>query len=101
MDVELPDTGCNIIRNSESFYNYSDDRTVRDTYYIYEGKAVLESTSINQYGYTYTGQCISTGDLVYKPELKEVFFPLVSIVLSLLLYYGAYKLMLSHWWRYK
>lgn len=101
MDVQLPDTGCNIINNATSFYNYSADGKTRDVYYIYEGVAHLQSSSYNQYGYTYSGTCLQTGDLIFRPEYKEFIFPLASIIISLLLFYFAYKLMLSHWWRKK
>lgn len=80
MDVELPVTGCNIINSATSFYNYSSDGRTRESYVIYEGKALLQSTSTNQYGYTYTGDCLSTGDLVYKPELV-VYYPIVAFCL--------------------
>lgn len=80
MNVELPNTGCNIINNSTSFYNYSDDLKTRETYIIYDGKAILQARTTSQYGYTHTGDCLVTGDLVYKPELK-VWFPIVSIII--------------------
>lgn len=99
MNVELPDTGCNIINSSTSFYNYSPDRLTRKTYIIYDGSAILQAESYNQYGYSYSGTCLTTGDLVYKPEYKEIIWPLISIVACLFLFFGAYKLILSHWWR--
>ena len=100
MDVELPE-GCNIINSSSSFYNYTNNNRTRALYYIYEGKALKANESFNQYGYDYSGTCLVTGDLVYQPDQKEVWFPIVSIIVSLILFYGAYKLILSHWWRYK
>lgn len=80
MYVELPTTGCNILRSDSSFYNYSPDSRTRSTYYIFDGQAKLESATYNQYGYTYTGDCLSTGDLIYRPEYKEVLLPFFSIV---------------------
>lgn len=77
MNVELPTTGCNIINSSTTFYNYSSDSRTRDSYVIYEGVAHKQSSTYNQYGYTYTGDCLSTGDLVFKPELG-VYFPVIS-----------------------
>lgn len=87
MDVVLPSTGCNIINSSTSFYNYSTDGHTRETYVIYDGKAILQSSNTSQYGYTYTGTCLSTGDLVYKPEL-DVYFPILAFILccSILLF---------------
>lgn len=77
MDVVLPASGCNIINNSTTFYNYSNNNRQRDTYIIYDGKAFLQSTSTSTTGYNYTGTCLHTGDLVYKPELS-VYFPVIS-----------------------
>lgn len=73
MDVRLPDTGCNILNSATSFYNYSDDTRTRETYIIYDGQAHKTGETYNQYGYSYTGTCMETGDLVYKPEL-EIYF---------------------------
>ena len=96
MDVELPTTGCNIINSSTSFYNYSSDAKTRENYVIYEGKAILQSTTYNQYGYSYSGTCLHTGDLIYKPEL-QVYFPLLSFTLISFTFYLAYKIIL---WRF-
>lgn len=87
MDVVLPSTGCNIINSATSFYNYSPDSRTRETYFIYEGKALLQSTTTNQYGYTYTGDCLNTGDLIYKPEIS-VYFPVIAFLIccSILLF---------------
>ena len=87
MNVELPTTGCNIINSSTSFYNYSSDSRTRDYYVIYDGKAFLQNSSYSQYGYTYSGTCLETGDLVYKPEV-QVYFPILSFMLvcSILLF---------------
>lgn len=91
MNVELPTSGCNIISSSTSFYNYSDDLRTRETYVIYEGVAKKQSESYNQYGYSYTGECLNTGDLVYKPELK-VWFPIVSIIILFFICKLAFRL---------
>lgn len=79
MNVELPSSGCNILISSTSFYNYSSDRYTRNRYYIYDGVARLESSVTSSYRYDYTGTCLHTGDLVYKPELK-VYFPILSFI---------------------
>ncbi len=80
MDVDLPDTGCNILISSTSFYNYSSDLRTRDRYYIYDGVAHKESSTYSQYGYTYSGDCLSDGSLVYRPEL-QVYFPILQFIL--------------------
>lgn len=87
MDVELPTTGCNVINSATSFYNYSPDSRTRNNYYIYEGRAYLQSSTYSQYGYTYSGDCLVTGDLKFKPEL-DVYFPILSFLLvcSILLF---------------
>lgn len=96
MDVELPKTGCNIINSSTSFYNYSSDSRTRENYIIYEGKAILQSSTYNQYGYSYSGTCLHTGDLIYKPEIK-IYFPFISFILVCFTFYLAYKIVL---WRF-
>lgn len=94
MDVTLPDTGCNILISSNSFYNYSSDRRTRQRYYIYDGVAHLESSSNSTYGYDYTGTCLSTGDLVYKPEL-QVYFPLASFCVICFLLIIIYRIIIK------
>lgn len=93
MNVELPSTGCNIINTATSFYNYNTNDTVRDTYIIYDGKAIKQSTSNNQYGYSYTGKCLNTGDLVYRPEVKDFWMPNVAIGAFLLIVIMIFKLL--------
>lgn len=94
MEVQLPSTGCNIINNATSFYNYSQDGRTRDVYYIYEGVPYLQSSSYNQYGYTYSGTCLQTGDLIYKPEL-QVYYPALSILLFLVILSVIYHLIIK------
>lgn len=99
MNVELPAEGCNVINSASSFYNYSPDSRTRDTYIIYDGKAIKQASTYNQYGYNYSGECLITGDLVYKPEYKDVFFPALSIIFAILIFYLAFKLILGRFWR--
>lgn len=94
MDVELPSTGCNIINSATSFYNYTNNDRTRSLYYIYDGKALLANTQTSNTGYNYTGSCLSTGDITYKPELK-VWFPLVSVYIFLTVFILIYKVMLK------
>lgn len=95
MDVVLPATGCNILISESSFYNYSPDSRIRERYYIYEGKAHKQSTDTSQYGFTYSGTCLSTGDLVYRPELKEVWFPLASIISFIFIIFMIYHIIIK------
>lgn len=94
MNVDLPDTGCNILISSNSFYNYSPDSRTRERYYIYDGKAFLESSSYSQYGYTYSGDCLSDGSLVYKPEV-QVYFPILSFCLICFILIMIYRIFLK------
>lgn len=94
MNVELPSTGCNIINSATSFYNYSPDYRTRENYVIYEGKAFLQSSTYNQYGYSYSGDCLRTGDLVYKPEL-DVYFPLAAFCVISFILIIIYKLIIK------
>lgn len=93
MNVELPSEGCNIINSATTFYNYSADSRTRDTYIIYDGKAIKQSSSYNQYGYTYTGECLNTGDLVYKPEVKDFWMPHMAIGAFLIIVIMIFKLL--------
>lgn len=95
MDVELPSSGCNIINSSTSFYNYHDDSHYRDYYIIYDGQAILQSSSYSQYGYTYSGSCLNTGDLVYKPEFKDVLFPIACLGIFLFILGLVYKIIIK------
>ena len=94
MDVVLPDSGCNILISSSSFYNYSSDSRTREQYYIYDGVAKKQSSTYNQYGYTYTGDCLVTGDLVYKPEL-QVYFPLLQFCVICFVFLMIYRVFLK------
>lgn len=98
MNVELPTTGCNVINSSTTFYNYSNDSRTRETYIIYDGQAKLQSSSYNQYGYTYSGDCLSTGDLIYKPEIK-IYFEFISLFILLCCFGLALYLFFFKWWR--
>ena len=96
MEVELPTYGCNIINSANTFYNYSTDGHTREYWIIYEGKALLQSSTYNQYGYTYTGTCLTTNDLIYKPELK-IYMPIFSFMIVCAAILLAYKIVL---WRF-
>lgn len=94
MDVQLPSSGCNILISDSSFYNYSSDSKTRERYYIYDGKAFKAESVYNQYGYTYSGDCLSTGSLVYRPEL-EVYFPVISFILVCALFLFIYHIFIK------
>lgn len=98
MNVDLPTTGCNIINSSSSFYNYSNDNHTRTNYILYDGKAIKQSVSTSTYPYTVTGDCLTTGDLVYKPELS-VIFQTISLCLALFIFVVISKVLLRKWWR--
>lgn len=94
MDVELPTTGCNILTSATSFYNYSNNNRTRKTYYIYEGVAHLQSETTSTYGYDVTGTCLSTGDLVFRPEVR-VYFPILSFVIICTILLFIYHIMIK------
>lgn len=94
MDVELPSYGCNIINSSTTFYNYSNNNRTRETYIIYDGVAHLQATQTNQTGYNYTGTCLNTGDLVYKPEL-DVYFPVISFCVVCFILLMIYRIFIK------
>lgn len=92
MNVELPNTGCNILYANNTIYNYSDDRHIRSQYNIYDGKIFLTGTSTSGYGYDVTGTCLVTGDLVYKPEIK-VYFEIISVIIFYLIVRLVFRLL--------
>lgn len=95
MNVELPSTGCNVLQSSTTFYNYSPDARTRSLYIIFDGEAHLRETTTSQYGYTYTGTCLSTGDLVYKPEFSGFWFPLFSTIVFCAILQFLYHLIIK------
>lgn len=98
MNVELPNTGCNILDGDSVVYNYSTDGHTRTKYTIYEGVAQMSSTSTSSYGYTYSGTCLVTGDLVYKPE-TEVYFTFIAGMMIGVALYIIYKIILERFLR--
>lgn len=95
MEVILPESGCNILTSDNTFYNFSVNRKRRRTYVIFDGVAYLSSESNLESGYTYTGTCLTTGDLIYKPEYKEVLFPLFSFCVIIFIFCFIYHLMIK------
>lgn len=80
MDVELPSTGCNISSSSGYIDNYSGN--IRTRYLVNENKLVkVYSTSYSNRPSDYI--CLSTGDLVYKPELA-IYFQFISAIMILI-----------------
>lgn len=93
MDVELPSEGCNIINSATSFYNYRNNNRTRSLYYIYDGKARKASENTQQNAYIYTGECLVTGDLVYRPEYKEFIMPNVAILIFFMICLLVFRLL--------
>lgn len=98
MNVELPNTGCNIISGPDSFYNYSPDGRTRSLYYIYQGKAFLSNVSTSNSNYNYNGTCLNTGDLLYSPE-STVYFTHLAIFAFLFVLWLAIRAFFRPWWR--
>lgn len=85
MEIELPSNGCNVYYGTylENFY-----RGTRSRYYFNNDNLILNSTTT--YTYEPTGvNCVSTGDITYKPE-HQVYFPFLAsivVVFALVLIY--------------
>lgn len=94
MNVDFPDTGCNIINSATSFYNYSTDGHYRDSYIIYDGQPKKQSSQYSQIGYTYSGDCLVDGSLVYKPEL-QVYFPLLNFIIVCFVLLLVYRIIIK------
>lgn len=82
MEIQLPTTGCNISQSAGYIDNYNN--TTRTRYLISENKlTMVYRTTYNSLPTGYT--CLSTGDIIYKPELA-IYFPILAggmIVLAL------------------
>lgn len=94
MEVEIPSGGCFIASGSSTFYHYLNNQRI--TYYLYDGKLVRGSSS------SYTSlpngyHCLSSGDLVYKPEI-DVYFPFMSLFIILVGMYLVYDLIIKRLW---
>lgn len=94
MYVELPTTGCNILNSATSLYNYSPDGQTRQTFVLLDGNIYKTAESYNQYGYTYTGTCLNTGDLVYKPEIK-IYFEFIAGIVVGIIFWLIFKLIIK------
>lgn len=83
----IPTTGCNVLSNSETLYNYSNN--VRRTYRQVGGKWIFtEQTTYTQVPNQY--QCISLNDLhsnaVFEPMLYFISFVLFIVCVYLFFY---------------
>lgn len=92
MEIELP-SGCNVINSATSFYNYTNNNRTRALYYIYEGQIIKSNEQTNVNPYTYTGECLQTGDLIYKPEYKEFVFPNIAIIMFFVIVIIVFRLL--------
>lgn len=94
MEIELPSTGCNIFYGSY-IDNYSSDGRTRTRYYFNEGQLIQNNTSQSNYNSIPSGAtCITTGDLIYKPEL-EVYVPFLASSLFILVLILVYKIFIK------
>lgn len=90
MEIQLPSNGCTI------FYGSYVDHYLNNTrrrYYINNDKLVLNNTS--SYNSIPSGSnCISTGDLVYKPEMA-IEFPFLAFGLIAFAIFMVYKVIIK------
>lgn len=77
MEVEIPENGCSILESDSVFYTYRDNDYIRDKYVIYDGVVHLSESVASSEAFTYSGDCLATGDLVYEPAVN-VYFPLLA-----------------------
>lgn len=95
MEVEIPSGGCFIASGSNTFAHYLNNQRI--TYYLYDGKLVRGSNS------SYTNMpsgyhCLSTGDLVYKPEIP-VYFSFMSMCIVAFSGILLYNLVIKKLWQ--
>ena len=94
MEIELPSTGCNVFYGSY-LDNYTNNGYTRTRYYFNEGKLVKSNTSQSNYNSIPSGAtCITTGDLVYKPELG-VYVPFLAMTLFVFVLILVYKIIIK------
>lgn len=77
MDITLPTNGCNISQSAGYIDNYYNGTRTRFL--------VNENKLVRAYSQSYTNMptgyaCLTTGDIIYKPELA-VYFTLLSLAL--------------------
>lgn len=92
--IELPSQGCNVY-----YGNYLDNyhNGHRSRYYLNDGKLVLSNTS--SYSSLPSGvNCLSAGDLIYRPEI-DVYFQSIALVFVFFLFFSAYRLIIHPFWR--
>lgn len=95
--IPIPESGCSVFYGTYLDHYASG---VRSRYYLNYNQLVLSSTS------SYTSLpsglvCLPPDSLIYKPEVTDVYFPLLAILAALFLFYLAYKLIIYPFWRKK
>lgn len=94
MEIELPSTGCSIFYGNYLDHYTSDGRT-RTRYYFNEGMLIKNNVTSSNYNSIPTGAtCISTGDLVYKPEML-VYIPFLASSLFIFVLILVYKIFIK------
>lgn len=95
MEIEIPSGGCFIASGYNTFDHYLNNSRVR--YYLNENQLVRGSTS--NYNNLPTGyHCLSSGDLVYKPEIS-VYFPFMAFVLVAFAGILLYNIIIKKLWQ--
>lgn len=94
MEVDLP-SGCNIYYGTY-VDNYTNNGRTRVRYYINEGKLVPSSGSTSQYDQRPSNDyhCLTTGELVYKPEV-QIYFPFLAGSLLVFVLILVYKIFIK------
>lgn len=97
MEVEIPSDGCFTANSSTTFYHYLNNQRI--TYYLYDGKFIRGSSST--YNSLPNGyHCLSTGDVVYKPEI-DVYFPFMAFTLIAFTGILLYNILIKKLWSSK
>lgn len=108
MEVEIPtqlsdgsSIDCFHASGTDQFtgvhFGSSVNNTLYQIFYYYDGK--LFPTRLvsgpQYYAITYRSVCLNQGDLVYKPEYKEVWFPLASLAVFIFILMLVYKIIIK------
>lgn len=98
MNVELPSTGCNILSNNGVLYNYNNGNRTRTTFVIYEGVLHKSGEQYSSTAFSYNGDCLTTGDLVFNPQ-SAVYFHHIAILFAFSLLIVPTYMIFRKFWR--
>lgn len=96
MIIEIPSGGCFYATSSSSFNHVVGSQ--RTYYYLpNDSGQLVKGQTTSSYNLPNNVYCLESGDLIYKPEVSDVVFPLVSILIFVIVAIWWIKLMFRGW----